>query len=357
MSQLPPDLENTMAPGGSFPGHAQTLATLVGSDTPVQVKIGQNNDPALSLSKTAYRERAAQQRDIDAQTGAGTPPTQGPPQVTNFEKPEPPPEQPPRAKRGRPKGARNKPKPAGPKAPPSGPPSPAPSTTAAPVPIPPPNKPALTTALGSALMEERMARLERGLDRIVGAIAERDEMYRVQDEGNGYTSPAMTDIPPGGPNTSFLSDEELTEEDEDEVDEPDDGDDFLHGTEPVEPGESSDKPPLRVVATRVEDAPDWDKGLEELQQMIQKRNPQKLFRQYWCQLSRVAQYNEWRPERREAFDKTFNEIVAHPKFVHQMSTFMRGARGGNCVGNEQIARVCGMVAGFLTVYQLAAAGK
>jgi hypothetical protein len=114
---------------------------------------------------------------------------------------------------------------------------------------------------------------------------------------------------------------------------------------------------LHTVATRVEDAPDWDRGLQELQQMILKRNPQKLFRRYWHQLTRAAQYNEWPAERREAFDESFNQIVAHPKFVHQMSTFMRGARSGNCIGNEQIARVCGMVAGFLTVYQLAAAGK
>jgi hypothetical protein len=91
--------------------------------------------------------------------------------------------------------------------------------------------------------------------------------------------------------------------------------------------------------------------------MILKRNPQKLFRQYWHQLSRAAQYNEWLPERREAFYEVFNSMVAHPKFVHQMSKFLRGSRSGNCIGNEQIARVCGMVAGFLAVYQLAAAGR
>jgi hypothetical protein len=216
-------------------------------------------------------------------------------------------------------------------------------------------------------LEERMARLERGLDRIVQAIAERDERdnctdVRAQGEESGYTSPAMTDIPPGGPNTSFSSDEELIGQDAAEAfaeldEEFEDDEDEDEVDDAPGPGESSDKPPLRVVATRVEDAPDWDKGLQELQQMILKRNPQKLFRQYWHQLTRAAQYNEWPAERREAFDESFNQIVAHPKFIYQMSKFLRGSRSGNCIGNEQIARVCGMVAGFLTVYQLAEGGK
>jgi hypothetical protein len=85
-------------------------------------------------------------------------------------------------------------------------------------------------------------------------------------------------------------------------------------------------------------------GLRELQQMIVKRRPDKAFRFQWAGLTRAAQYNEWPPERRELFDKQFNAIVAHPRFIHQMATFMRGSRTGNCIGNEQ-------------VYQLAAAGR
>jgi hypothetical protein len=184
----------------------------------------------------------------------------------------------------------------------------------------------------------------------------------LDDEDDGYlarvlgvappetvTGPTTMDLP-GGPNTCSAAEAfaELDEEFEDDEDAADDA---------PEPGESSDTPPLRVVATRVEDGADWDKGLQELQQMIVKRDPLKQFRQSWFQLSRTAQYNEWSAERREAFNQVFNGIVAHPKFIYQMSKFMRGSRGGNCIGNEQIARVCGQVAGFLTVYQLAAAGQ
>jgi hypothetical protein len=182
-----------------------------------------------------------------------------------------------------------------------------------------------------------MARMERGMDMIVSALAERDER----------TGHSPCGCAPAQDATEAFA--ELDEEFEDE------GDEQLIGQAYVGeavPGESSDKPPMQVA-----DDSDWDKGLQELQQVIQKRNPQKLFRQYWAQLTRSAQYNEWPPERREAFGEVFNSIVAHPKFIHEMSKFMRGSRSGQCIGNEQIARVCGQVAGFLTVYQLAAAGK
>lgn len=328
--EIPQELMGQLTPpSGQFPGTAQTLATPVGSDTPVRVNIGQSNNPALSLSKREYRERAAQQNEIDIQADASA----------TLEQPPNPPSP---KKRGRAKGSKNKPKPvAAPEDTLIGRPYPATSTTEAPPPIPIPT---------DAMLEARMARIERGMNMIVGAIAKRDELYRVQDESglkiappdDGYSSTAITDIPAQDAAEAFAELDEEFEEDEDE-DEVDDA---------PEPGQSSDKPPVQV-----EDDAGWDKGLEELQQMIQKRNPQKLFRQYWCQLSRAAQYNEWPPERREAFDESFNQIVTHPKFVHQMSTFMRGSRSGNCIGNEQIARVCGMVAGFLTVYQLAAAGK
>jgi hypothetical protein len=114
---------------------------------------------------------------------------------------------------------------------------------------------------------------------------------------------------------------------------------------------------VSAVAAPAEAEPEWDRGMQALQQMIVKRNPLKVFRLNWAGLTRTAQYNEWPPERREAFDEIFNSMVAHPKFIHQMSTFLRGSRNGSCIGNEQIARVCGMVAGFLTTYQLAAAGR
>jgi hypothetical protein len=175
------------------------------------------------------------------------------------------------------------------------------------------------------MLEQRMSRIERGMDMIVQALAQRDACAEHE----------------------VIDFDELDEELEDDLDELD---------VESEPGESFDKPPPHVT-TQVEGEPELDKGLQELQQMILKRNPQKAFRQYWYQLSRAAQYNEWPPERREAFNGVFNSMVAHPKFVHQMSKFLRGSRNGNCIGNEQIARVCGMVAGFLTVYQLAAGGK
>jgi hypothetical protein len=210
------------------------------------------------------------------------------------------------------------------------------------------------------MLEERMSRLERGVDMIVRALAERDE--RAEAPPTTRFTPSEEDCRLAGlpldPNfnddrsqdaTEALA--ELDEELQDDLDEldPDVDDEPTLGT-------SYDEPPP-CVATQVEDDPDLDKGLQELQRMILKRNPQKVFRQYWCQLSRAAQYNEWPPERREAFNEVFNSMVAHPKFVHQMSKFLRGSRSGNCIGNEQIARVCGMVAGFLTVYQLAAAGR
>ncbi len=185
------------------------------------------------------------------------------------------------------------------------------------------------------MLEQRMSRLERGMDMIVRHIAERDERQTQAPVQDRDATEALAEL-----------DEEL-EDDLNELD-----------AEP-EQDESNDAPHLVVVATEdePEPTPELDTGLQELQQMILKRNPLKVFRQYWCQLSRAAQYNEWPPERREAFDHQFNTIVAHPKFIHQMSTFLRGSRSGNCIGNEQIARVCGMVAGFLTVYQLAAAGR
>lgn len=327
--QIQQDLENQLAgPGGQFPGTAETLATPVGSDKPVQVKIGQADNRHLQLSKEEYRARSARQREIDAQTDAGT---DTPQPVSHAEPPVQPYIRtgPPGKKRSPPKSTRRTPKPVG--AQPEkliGQPSPAPSTTAAPTPpIPIPT---------DAMLDQRLSRLERGMDLIVQALAERDKFDERRDpvrlvEDNTLDKPV-----------------ELDEELQDDLDELDAA---------PEPDEPCDEPPLRVVATQVDDEPELDKGLQELQQMILKRNPLKRFRQFWCQQSRAAQYNEWPPERREAFDRVFNSMVAHPKFVHQMSTFLRGSRSGNCIGNEQIARVCGMVAGFLTVYQLAAAGR
>ncbi len=341
-SQIPQDLENQLAgPGGQFPGTAETLATPVGSDQPVRVKIGQQRNRHLQLTKEEYRARSARQREIDAQVDPNADPAQDP-QLSRAEPPAQPAVRPglpgkptqgqligntndptstaplPR-KPGRPKGRKGKP---------IGQPCPAPSTTAAPTPpIPVPT---------DAMLDQRMSRLERGMDMIVRAIAERDERQTQPPVQEQVASEALAEL-----------DEEL-QDDLDELD-PDVDD------EPT-PGASCDEPPP-CVATQVADNPELDKGLQALQQMILKRNPQKVFRQYWCQLSRAAQYNEWPPERREAFDEVFNSMVAHPKFVHQMSTFLRGSRSGNCIGNEQIARVCGMVAGFLTVYQLAAAGR
>ncbi len=348
-SQTPPDLENQLAgPGGQFPGTAETLATPVGSDTPVRVKIGQQANRHLQLSREEFRARSARQREIDDQVDPNADPAQEPQLGTNLSAAAKNALQAPkRRKPGRPKRTKDGTLAVAPKGPPVGPPYPAPSTTEAPAPpIPVPT---------DAMLDQRMSCLERGMDMIVRHIAERDE--RAEHE--------VTDVVPSAPpqdaTTAFA---ELNEELEDDWDE-------LDAEPELEPGESRDEPPMVVTGvdhaaktvtatvTHTKDNPviELDVGLQELQQMILKRNPLKVFRQYWCQLSRAAQYNEWPPERREAFDEVFNSMVAHPKFVHQMSTFLRGSRSGNCIGNEQIARVCGMVAGFLTVYQLAAAGR
>ena len=181
-----------------------------------------------------------------------------------------------------------------------------------------------------------MSRLERGLDMIVQALADRDARQE----------PVCTEPP----NADHLFD--------DGDDEYDPSDELGAGPGPmVVTDVDHEAKTVSAVAVPAEAEPELDKGLQALQQMILKRNPLKMFRIYWAGLTRTAQYNEWPPERREAFDEVFNSMVAHPKFVHQMSTFLRGSRSGNCIGNEQIARVCGMVAGFLTVYQLAAAGR
>lgn len=346
--QIPPDLENQLAgPGGHFPGTAETLATPVGSDKPVRVKIGQADNRHLQLSREEFRARSARQREIDDQVDPNVDPTQDPQLGTNpsaaAKNALTPPAVP--KKRRLPRGAKDKRETRAGAQPEKliGQPSPAPSTTEAPAPpIPIPT---------DAMLEQRMSRLERGMDMIVRHIAERDERQAPDHE----TTPDI-DV-----NQTLVG--EL--DDEGNVYDPDD--ELADGA--LDPGEPRDTPPMVVTdvdhatktvtatVTHTEDNPDLDKGLQALQQMILKRNPQKVFRQYWCQLSRAAQYNEWPPERREAFDHQFNTIVAHPKFVHQMSTFLRGSRSGNCIGNEQIARVCGMVAGFLTVYQLAAAGR
>jgi hypothetical protein len=332
-SQIPPDLENQLAgPGGQFPGTAETLATPVGSDQPIQVKIGQQTNKHLQLSKEEFQARSARQREIDAQADASTDQNQEPPK-RSVSRPDqasvaPTPKPPRKNKPYRPRGTKSQPNPVGTQ--PEkliGQPCPVPSTTAAPTPPIP-----IST---DAMLEQRMSRLERGVDMIVRALAERDERHE------------QPHSPMSDPGDYQAVAQRLDEELQDDLDELD--------VEP-EPRESFDEPPPHVT-TQVEDNPKLDKGLQELQQMILKRTPQKLFRQYWAQLSRTAQYNEWPLERREAFDEVFNSMVAHPKFVYQMSKFLRGSRSGNCIGNEQIARVCGMVAGFLTVYQLAAAGR
>jgi hypothetical protein len=311
--EIPQDLADQLAPGGRFPGEAATFAVPVGSDRPVRVRIGQADNRHLQLSREEYRVRAVRQKEIDAQANADANPNQ-----------EPPASMPAPKKRGRPRGSKNKPKPpAAAQAPePSGPPCPAPSMTAAHSPIPIPT---------NAMLEQRVSRLEQGVDKIIDIL----------------TNPRIAEEP------DLPNDDELDVVD-DEMDEQDDPDDLEF--EP-EPGESFDDPPQRVVATPVENDAVFDKGLRDLQQMILKRNPQKQFRQSWYNLTRAAQYNNWPPERREAFDQLFNSIVVHPKFVYHMAKFLRGSRNGNCVGNEQIARVCGMVAGFLCVYQLATAGQ
>lgn len=338
------NLENQLAPSGHFPGTAETLATPVGSDRQVRVRIGQADNRHLRLSKEEYRARSARQREIDTQMDAETNPTQAPmtsdtafsdgkPRQMEATPPDPTPKPIPK-ERGRRKGSKNKPKPAVPPDKPIGRPYPVPSTTEAPTPTD--SGPCLDGH--EACMEERMSRLEESVGMIVQALTERDE--------HTETTPPQ-----------FMSHEEAYRDPSIDVDDDDEEEEDEFDDVP-ESDESCDEPPLRVVATRVEDDSDFDKGLQRLQQMIVKRNPQKLFRQVWCsQLTRIAQYNEWPPERREAFDELFNSIVAHPKFIYQMSKFLRGSRSGNCIGDEQIARVCGMVAGFLTVYQLAAAGR
>ncbi len=344
-SQIPSDLENQLAgPGGQFPGTAETLATPVGSDKPVRVKIGQADNRHLQLSREEYRARSARQREIDAQTDTTTDPTQDPQLGTNpsaaaknaLTSNAVPPKPPRKNKPHRPRKRKSGPNPVGDQQEKLiGQPYPAPSTTAAPIPIP-----------TDAMMEQRMSRMERGMDMIVRAISERDE--RAEAPQTQFT-PSEEDCRLAG----LPQDPDFDDEDDDEPDDDSDKPEpYVAGDVDVE-----DEPPLHVAGAQVELAPELDKGLQELQQMILKRNPLKRFRQFWCQQSRAAQYNEWPPERREAFDEVFNSMVAHPKFIHQMSTFLRGSRSGNCIGNEQIARVCGMVAGFLTVYQLAAAGR
>lgn len=312
--QIPLDLKQQMEPGGRFPGTAETLATPVGSDQPVRVKIGQKPNKHLQLSKAEYRKRAAEQNERDAQRAPGEDPT-------------PPPPAPKKRGPSRPKGTKSKPRPAVPPDQPIGRPYPVTSPTEAPTP-----EPDLIPIPTDAMLEQRMARLERGMDMIVQALAARD---------------ALQDSPP----PEFTPDEEeLLDPDDFDEDEDDAG-------EELEPGESCDAPPLHVEVKKVDDV-DWDEQqLVRLQQMIVKRNPMKRFRQYWHQLSRAAQYNEWSGERREAFNQVFNSMVAHPKFIYLMSKFLRGSRSGQCIGNEQIARVCGMMAGFLTIYQLASEGR
>jgi hypothetical protein len=351
-------MQNQMAPGGRFPGTAETLATPVGSDKPVRVKIGQADNRHLQLSKKEFRARSAQQRAIDALMDANPDPTQEPQLGTNPSAatknmtqatlPTSSPSKPAPKRRSRPKGAKGKaPKPAVPKDQPIGGPYPATSPTPVQVPAPTPTDPAV-------FMEERMERLERGMDKIVAAIAaihnEKARAPQFSNYGGAYSPDLDAD--------QALADQ-LIEDDDEELPDPDadDCDDELD--EAREPGESCDAPPLEV-AGRVDglsNGIELEPGLLALQQMIVKRRPDKAFRFQWAGLTRAAQYNEWLPKRREAFDTLFNSIVAHPKFIHQMATFMRGSRSGQCIGNEQIARVCGMVAGFLTVYQLAAAGR
>ncbi|KPL13128.1 hypothetical protein AMJ85_00275 [candidate division BRC1 bacterium SM23_51] len=321
-------LESQLAPGSQFPGTAETFATPVGSDEPVRLKVGHPDKRHLQLSREEFRALSARQKELEAQASA---------------------DQTPKLKRGRPKGSRNSPRVAPGAAkqnPPIGRPYPAPSPTpdpAPPIPIP-----------TDAMLEQRMARLERGMDKIVAALAQRDA---AQDSCSMCPQPP---IQTGTPHYPEAYDSYEEEDEPIEQEEPNDDDD----DEEVE-GESQDAPPLRVVAKRVDDSgpgsgagdPVFERGLHDLQRMIVKRNPKKLFRQYWCHLTRAAQYNEWPPERREAFNQIFDSFVAHPEFIYHMSKFLRGSRNGQCIGNEQIARVCGMMAGFLTVYKLATTGQ
>jgi hypothetical protein len=215
------------------------------------------------------------------------------------------------------------------------------------------------------MLEQRMSRLERSMDMIVRALAERDarQEHVPTHDGAGYIAATTTDFDSRiGPNTCSQDAAEAFAELNEEFDEELDLDELDPdvGTEPgsmVVTDVDHEAKTVSAVAAPAEAEPEWDRGMQALQQMIVKRNPLKVFRLNWAGLTRTAQYNEWPPERREAFDEIFNSMVAHPKFIHQMSTFLRGSRNGSCIGNEQIARVCGMVAGFLTTYQLAAAGR
>lgn len=319
--QIPLDLKQQMAPGGQFPGTAETLATPVGSDQPVRVKIGQKPNKHLQLSKEEFRKRAAAQKELDAQRRPGEDPTPPPPT------PNPAPK---RHSPGRPKGTKSGPR-RGPAVPPDQPigrlypvTSPIEAPTPQPIQIP-----------TDAMLEQRMERLERGMDMIIRALAVRDAQRE--------------EVPPEfTPGEEALLDPEDFDEDEE---------DYSDIDEELEPAETFDAPPLRVEVKKADDVDLDEQQLQRLQQMIVKRNPMRLFRQYWHQLSRAAQYNEWSAERREAFNQAFNSTVVHPKFIYLMSKFLRGSRSGHCIGNEQIARVCGMMAGFLSIYQLASQGR
>jgi hypothetical protein len=183
--EIPLDMQNQMAPGGRFPGTAETLATPVGSDKPIRVKIGQADNRHLQLSKEEFRARSAQQRAIDAQMDANPDPTQEPQLGINPSAaiknmiqatlPTSSPSKPAPKRRSRPKGAKGKaPKPAVPPDQPIGRPYP----VASPTPReteggPPIGDPGPDPCLDGheALMEARMSRLEAGMDKIVAAIA------------------------------------------------------------------------------------------------------------------------------------------------------------------------------------------
>lgn len=306
------DVQEQMAPGGRFPGYAETLATPVGSKQPVRVKVGQKDNRHLCLTKEEFRKRSAQQKSLDAQSD------QLPaPQSQNEPKSAAP------KKRGRPKGSKNRQKGADQPGELIGRPYPAASTTAAPAPAP--------IEPGGPSLSQRMDRLEQSLETIARHL-------------NAPPIEAPRSVPAECPCDPEQSD------DDDDVDEVEDD----PNSAPERARAAEDAP---TGGESAESAQEWDRGMQALQQVIVKRDPKKQFRRQWYSLSHIAQYNEWPPERREAFDTLFDSIVAHPKFVHQISKFLRGSRSGQCIGNEQIARVCGMMAGFLTVYQLAQAGK
>lgn len=179
-------------------------------------------------------------------------------------------------------------------------------------------------------LEKQMSQVCQGMERLIGMMAGQHASQQPQEPGEGDATAALQEVDPDQQETWDEDDDDSTDEEESEV--------------------ASDPIPF----PRQTDAEaGLEPGMTEVQELIRRTNPLKTFRHQWKQLCPSAGFLEWQAEDQEKLTSLIDAIATHPKFIHNVRTFVRRSRNGGVVGNAQVARVCSTMAGMLAVYQMA----